>query len=262
MVVIKNYFTWRKILVFIAMIVVATLIPIFINESYKRNTGYVTLWGAKEMLQFYGSVLGSIVAVYGVYITLDYNTYQNKQNYIRQINPMLSSDRDLVLNPKIFSEIQGKTFFIEINNEFEIKISKSMTNTLIDMIDVYSKASDGNNELLDKASEYMEHICMIDYVLENMGQGNAVNIEMKINEKNCMAPFGLASGEKITFKFIIDYRGFGKSKKNEINLNYEYTNTYEEPTYTQQEKFQLRKKNNKIYIAMGREDFMSKRTVN
>ena len=42
----------RKILYIIAMVIICTMvfgIPIIINELYKKNTGYMTLWGAKEV---------------------------------------------------------------------------------------------------------------------------------------------------------------------------------------------------------------------
>ena len=38
-------------------------IPIIINELYKIGTGYMTVWGAADLLSYYGTVLGSCVTV-------------------------------------------------------------------------------------------------------------------------------------------------------------------------------------------------------
>ena len=38
-------------------------IPIIINECYKANCGYLTVWDGADMLGYYGTVLGSIIAV-------------------------------------------------------------------------------------------------------------------------------------------------------------------------------------------------------
>ena len=44
----------------IAIFILSILTVFVINESYKMNTGYLTLWGANDVLAFYGSFLGFI----------------------------------------------------------------------------------------------------------------------------------------------------------------------------------------------------------
>ena len=39
------------------MTCVILIIPIIINELYKKNEGYITIWGAADVLSFYGSFL-------------------------------------------------------------------------------------------------------------------------------------------------------------------------------------------------------------
>ena len=50
----KRWWIWL-----IAMLIIAVFIsiPFIINEAYKADTGYVTLWDASDMLGFYGSIL-------------------------------------------------------------------------------------------------------------------------------------------------------------------------------------------------------------
>ncbi len=47
-------------MVSVAVVILATFIPFVINESYKKNSGYITLWGADDVLSFYGSILAFI----------------------------------------------------------------------------------------------------------------------------------------------------------------------------------------------------------
>ena len=60
----KWYKRWWIWIIAILIITVFISIPFIINEAYKADTGYVTLWDASDMLSFYGSTLsflGSIV---------------------------------------------------------------------------------------------------------------------------------------------------------------------------------------------------------
>lgn len=66
------------IIVFCALVVG---IPVIINELYKKNTGYMTLWGAKEVLSYYAVILGCLLnAVISIYIFR--KTIQNTKNQI------------------------------------------------------------------------------------------------------------------------------------------------------------------------------------
>lgn len=35
--------------------------PIIINECYKGDSGYITIWSAADTLSYYGTVLGALV---------------------------------------------------------------------------------------------------------------------------------------------------------------------------------------------------------
>lgn len=75
------------------LIVILLLIPLIINESYKHG-GYITLWGADDVLSFYGSFLSFIgtIALGGLAFwqnkkIMDINQEQNEKNdYYQRIN--------------------------------------------------------------------------------------------------------------------------------------------------------------------------------
>ena len=62
----------------LALLAVVIGIPVIINESYKANSGYMTLWGAADALSYYGTILGALVAVATVVVTILF-TYKQIQ---------------------------------------------------------------------------------------------------------------------------------------------------------------------------------------
>ena len=60
----------------LAGIVVLLLIigvPIVINELYKKNSGYMTIWSAADVLSYYGMIIAAFIGVAGVYFTVYIN---------------------------------------------------------------------------------------------------------------------------------------------------------------------------------------------
>ena len=60
----------------ITAIILIVVIPIVINELYKTNSGYVTIWDAADVLNYYGTVLGACVAVGALIITIAFTKRQ------------------------------------------------------------------------------------------------------------------------------------------------------------------------------------------
>ncbi len=68
------------ICVVLAAILFVFLIPIAINELYKLDIGYQTVWGASEVLAYYAELLGSIIAIVVLIITVYFSRKDiNKQ---------------------------------------------------------------------------------------------------------------------------------------------------------------------------------------
>ena len=52
--------------------------PFIINESYKAGEGYTTLWRAKEMLSYFGAVIGAIGTIFIWIIAITQSDRANK----------------------------------------------------------------------------------------------------------------------------------------------------------------------------------------
>ena len=85
--------SWTK-WILIAVIALALIVgvPIIINECYKTNSGYMTMWGAADALAYYGTILGALVAVATVVVTILF-TYKQIQRY--QVNANICLDQIL-----------------------------------------------------------------------------------------------------------------------------------------------------------------------
>lgn len=62
-------------------------VPILINESYKVGVGYITIWNAADVLSYYGTVVGAVIAVATIAITITFNRKQiQRESYLKSEN--------------------------------------------------------------------------------------------------------------------------------------------------------------------------------
>ena len=80
--------SWTKwILTAVIALVLIVGVPIIINECYKTNSGYMTMWGAADALAYYGTILGALVAVATVVVTILFTYKQiQRDSYLRREN--------------------------------------------------------------------------------------------------------------------------------------------------------------------------------
>jgi len=71
----------KIILGIIAAIFLVVGIPVIINECYKANCGYITVWNGADVLGYYGAILGSIIAVAMLAITIVFTKKQIQRDF-------------------------------------------------------------------------------------------------------------------------------------------------------------------------------------
>lgn len=77
----------KIILGIIAAIFLIVGIPIIINECYKANCGYITVWDGADVLGYYGAILGSIIAVATLAITIVFTKKQiQRDSFLKNEN--------------------------------------------------------------------------------------------------------------------------------------------------------------------------------
>lgn len=75
---------WKWILFGLGAAAVLVGVPILINESYKTGGGYITMWEASDVLSYYGTVVGTVIAVATIAITITFNRKQiQRESYLK-----------------------------------------------------------------------------------------------------------------------------------------------------------------------------------
>ena len=69
----------KAILSIITAIFLIVGIPIIINECYKADCGYITVWDGVDVLGYYGAILGSIIAAATLAITIIFTKNRFKE---------------------------------------------------------------------------------------------------------------------------------------------------------------------------------------
>lgn len=72
-------------ILFFFVLLFVFIIPIIINELYKNNGGYITLWGAADALAYYGAILQAVFSMVALFITILYTRKQIKYEHIEHI---------------------------------------------------------------------------------------------------------------------------------------------------------------------------------
>ena len=81
----------KIVLIVLGAIFLIIGVPIIINECYKANSGYTTVWDGADALGYYGSILGSIIAVATLAITIILTKKQiQRESFIRTETEKLS----------------------------------------------------------------------------------------------------------------------------------------------------------------------------
>lgn len=74
----------NKILISLMIVFLLVLfvfgIPIIINELYKLDTGYFTLWGASDILSYYAVILSGIITIGALIVTIHHNKKETEKH--------------------------------------------------------------------------------------------------------------------------------------------------------------------------------------
>lgn len=265
----EKYFTVRKIIVIVTLFIIAIAVPFFINELYKDNAGYITIWGAEEVLAFYGELLGSLATIGAVYLTIDYSVYREKCVHKNSIRPFLSTTYFRQYDYAAFVETFDNVEFICLSHDgilnigkeapLGVRVMESFTKNLnMDSDDV--KNGEESYEGIKRLAEIMkfgDDFFMIEYTLENFGGGNAIEVEMKINHKLVKQPFALNGQNKKIFRVFIDTKDMVVGKDWEITFLYDFYDQELLGKYRQNETITLIKDEYGVSLYQHILDFMS-----
>lgn len=107
----KPWIKW-VIIGLLAVIIFVVVVPIIINECYKANSGYMTIWGAADVLSYYGTILGTLVTITTIVVTISFTRKQiQRESYLKnetekwaKIEDIFSAALDKVSPIRLLSE--------------------------------------------------------------------------------------------------------------------------------------------------------------
>ena len=147
----------KNIIIFISVILIV-VIPFFINLSFKVYLAPLLAaeWEAGDLLSYYGSLLGGIITLFGVIMTLNYQTKQSERDDSIKYKPILK----IASVENTYPEFIGRH---EFRGYFPVQYSKD---------DINKKARES---LFEKQ---MESVTSFHVILENKGRGEAVDVSL------------------------------------------------------------------------------------
>ena len=180
----------RYALYVFAAIVLIIIIPIAINEIYKNNSGYVTIWGAADVLNYYGTVLGACVAVGALIVTIVFTKRQiQRDSFIKNQEEKWNRIEDLVssslvkIHPTKIAEIISKATSKDFGETISaLHLFSFQAKTALDSLFGYISGEDYKllESLLQTIQDEAERYCGIAMKLSSQYQ-KLIQLEIRKN---------------------------------------------------------------------------------
>ncbi|MCM1308019.1 MAG: hypothetical protein NC223_05410 [Butyrivibrio sp.] len=239
-----------KKVIIVFFIILGTLflvfgVPIIINECYKANCGYITVWDSSDVLGYYGNILGSAIAIITLVATILFTKKQlQRESFLKKENEKWERLKSVFLqtlnsiNPMlILKEVMDNGFTdtnkaINILQKYQIncKTANDLLNAHLNIVD-YPKFK----ELIDRIADAAEIFVIVSQKLIDQysdlrilnNKDDALKMLKIENDRH-----GSFSKENIEFsKNIIEKSeaiSFENIKLHVQNLNGEFVKAYEE----------------------------------
>lgn len=223
----------KIVLLVIIILFLIVGVPLIINELYKVDKGYVTLWGAAEVLSYYGTILGASATLLAVLFTIKFTRRQISYNYIisqetlkwKKVEELIQNHFKLIMPTEIIkiyspSDVaMNPAPYIENLNvrEMEIKISLDWIKCYInpddyklisDFIDKLCSIDREINDVCDKIVKCLmqfEKNTIYIAASKNIEQGKGILSSQKISEYESMVKTNPYVEETTIFKKIRVY---------------------------------------------------------
>lgn len=224
----------KKTKIIIAVCVFACLffgvgVPILINELYKLNKGYVTIWSCGELLDFYGSLLGSVATIAALIFTILFTKKQiTTDRYIA------SEKNKWEETEKIFDEAIFSLDPSILTNSIDLfLIQHDLNKLLYDFNSYLLRANSGilkikikteeEPELSDLCivfSEYMKKwsSCSQKIIAEAKKKETDINLELIFNDISLLSKSDYSEALKAKSKFFSEkYKSIVNEANNKLN---------------------------------------------
>lgn len=140
---------WLLIMVF-AVVLIALCIYFSINEAYKKNNGYITVWSADVALTYFGTIIGALVTVVALIVTIYFTNKTNREEREYQ-------NQKVILDIKKERLLQKQEDYLEVvSNIKQIILLENKEESIFEKIFVNASANSLAQKFIDamKVCEY------------------------------------------------------------------------------------------------------------
>lgn len=196
----KPKIRWFLIGTLLAILLVVG-VPIIINECYRVNTGYITVWNAADVLSYYGTIVAAGIGIVGVYLTVYIANKNYRDDARNRILPYIAINVINVRQPDQFLEGMKLEDYASMGNDpiIEDSLTGKSQNHLFFVIDGTGKIRATESLREDEA--------------ENARDTEALWIRAAKDGK-----MYLRGSERVSMPFTIENIGNGPAKKLRVSF--------------------------------------------
>lgn len=234
------------------IIIGAIILPmIFVHVLFQfSGPSYLqAVWSAGDVLGYLGAILGAAATIVAIVITVQITAEDRTDDQQRQIKeqklsikPHFQTTHNPMFNKSDAAHLaNGKTVFVTYpttsRREDDISPGSTLDIPYLLKVSKSSKSSLKADEIMEQIS-FTRDFYILKYTLENVGAGNAVNIQFRIDEMPLIPAFSLVVNTSKEFVFL-----FGKelvtNGEHRIVFDYEYSDVATMARYKQSEVISL-----------------------
>jgi len=221
----------RTLVILIAFIAFAVAGPYIINEAYKLNRGYITIWGAPELLVYYGAVLSGSATIFAVLATIHSTRKAQLEERKFAVKPWLTSTLEPVnFKEQIVHLKQVNTIYVSREDGLWTT-SKTMPPGLI------------NGEQTIAQSVYI-----IAYEVSNVGGDTAIEVETSINDMPILPKHAIAKDRNENLTIILPLSEAASC----YTIRFKYKDVMYANSYVQSESFSVFRSSDNYVLIQDR----------
>lgn len=219
----KLFFILMVVALFSAIIFIALIVyvPLIVHILYKIEAPipwFTTSWTPDGLLSYIGSTLGALLGALAtivvVFLNIEFIRSNQKKERKHSIKPHLA------------------TYTNAISNSHETRKEKNITYLLYPLDgNIGSRLTRPDDLDENKTNEYL----MVQYGIENVGGGSAINIDFSVDHKKAVPPFSLAVNGRVCFILII-YKELVVKGDHPILFKFAFYDTASTGHYEQEEE--------------------------
>jgi len=246
---VRKFIGWCSITIFFMFV-----IPILINWAYATPAFlpiFEMKWQGADALNFYGSILGAAATIYVLRKTIKFTIDNQREERKLSIKPYLETYKYRYTD---FEDLptERNVVYLEVYPDV-VTYQGGLPEDISLIIDLKNRGDYKENynvkldEVLYKAQmdNYLQEKYLLYYEISNLGAGNAINVNLKINDTEAMPSFGISTKESKNFVFILNSKLLEKTKDNKclLKLSFEYSDVASLAKYVQTEEVIFCEKN-------------------